>query len=101
MLAQRHAERPLQGEGSLPCLLNTMRTKPVEQKRFYNFLQRMSQNAGALKAEEQRRVDAILGSCGGRGRSATSGTSSIQQRRPESRRRCSSAGRARSNGGGA
>ncbi len=78
MLAQRHAERPPQGEGSLPCLLNTLRTKPVEQKRFYMFLQRMSQNAGALNAEEQRRVDAILGSCGGRGRSVTSSPSSIQ-----------------------
>ncbi len=33
----------------------------MEQKRFYNFLQRMSQNAGALTAEEQRRVDAIWG----------------------------------------
>ncbi len=61
MLAQRHAERPPQGEGSLPCLLNTLRTKPVEQKRFYMFLQRMSQNAGALNAETQRRVDAIWG----------------------------------------
>ena len=47
MLAQRHAERPPQGEGSLPCLCNTLRTKPVEQARFYKFLQRMSQNAGA------------------------------------------------------
>ncbi len=38
-----------------------MLMNPVEQKRFYMFLQRMSQNTRALNAEEQRRVDAIWG----------------------------------------
>ena len=59
LLARRHVERPPQGEGFLKCLFNTLRTKPAEQKRFYESLQRLDTRPRGLGVGEQSRVDAI------------------------------------------
>jgi hypothetical protein len=101
MLAQRHAERPPHGGGdfTIPLEYHAEETRgagpllPVFEA--YEPEHASAQCGGA----RPRRRD--LGTCGERGRSATSSPSSIQQRRSEGRRRCSSAGRARFNGGGA